>query len=982
MGRITRSSTDQEKPQRKRRKKDLDRIHSKILQAKRKLDKIGRRKEQKRQGRAKICNRLLPEPAAGIYRNGAKGKDIQKAETLENTYHKARLKADALKLLNGDTYKSERIVEISIQNETIKQSTNKDCIQNNFESNKLCTQELSPVLGNRQSQNQKPCLAKKKGEENIFENTNFSKTKKQNINDKSRHIQKEDICKRRLFQNDKEPSETIITNSTEIFDDTDLTKENKTSDKKTELIGSKNNKDLLCDPLSRYMEFCKISAKNFEADILQNYSSDPVTSTIKKLKHAYADSFRQQLLRKKKKQELENTNPTHSVEHQAYVSSDTSQLSPVEFEVPKCSKNRAIAAHFQESVSHKDNKFHLQNTKLKKRDGTMGYNFTSCLLRNTVTSNSNINNLVVENCKNGDNKYSKQSKDICQLAKSTNLFVVNEKDLDQMDSQKNPNYVNHLLKNKRHDKVNFSFDIPDHKNSRYVDNNSKFLEKSIFLSDPVLSERHFSNDYCHEKLPITISDNCALNNISKKYNNKIANNCEVKNVKRVPAILRRCVDISINKPNHSVQINGDVEGLHKKYETNLFNRSNGIKKELCETAFPNSYTNFPTPTIVNAIVDQTKILEPQIGSMKIKDSQESQIEQINSNMHPKEYNERNEFHRYRNFLYPRPFEVSCNTNTEKLLQQEQISPDIRKSFYRSNNYHPINHLQSVSLSNSNVESTKQFSQTKLHVCEANKQELYRKNICDQNQNILFNNVNDRAIPPILNITQNVQAEKRSAESCQENRFGKTDVKCTKNQINENACHCNEQYIYFDSANCPRKYKEQAHRCHKETAQPESLCDTRGYNNSVDNCINLSSFTQNVPLLTLRQNDGLYMYPKAIDDQHRAVLLQNVTQPVKYLAVENGSNIQKIPVYINDRSVKVAENAPLKVIAVMDPSIQTKTFPQEIATKVVSLQTDNLHFNNFATRKISDQSYVKHLDSVNAILLNPDSQSNMWYAPNL
>ncbi|EGI68224.1 hypothetical protein G5I_03320, partial [Acromyrmex echinatior] len=814
--------------------------------------------EQKRQGRAKICNRLLPEPAAGIYRNGAKGKDIQK-ETLENTYHKARLKADALKLLNGDTYKSERIVEISIQNETIKQSTNKDCIQNNFESNKLCTQELSPVLGNRQR----------------------------------------------------------------IFDDTDLTKENKTSDKKTELIGSKNNKDLLCDPLSRYMEFCKISAKNFEADILQNYSSDPVTSTIKKLKHAYADSFRQQLLRKKKKQELENTNPTHSVEHQAYVSSDTSQLSPVEFEVPKCSKNRAIAAHFQESVSHKDNKFHLQNTKLKKRDGTMGYNFTSCLLRNTVTSNSNINNLVVENCKNGDNKYSKQSKDICQLAKSTNLFVVNEKDLDQMDSQKNPNYVNHLLKNKRHDKVNFSFDIPDHKNSRYVDNNSKFLEKSIFLSDPVLSERHFSNDYCHEKLPITISDNCALNNISKKYNNKIANNCEVKNVKRVPAILRRCVDISINKPNHSVQINGDVEGLHKKYETNLFNRSNGIKKELCETAFPNSYTNFPTPTIVNAIVDQTKILEPQIGSMKIKDSQESQIEQINSNMHPKEYNERNEFHRYRNFLYPRPFEVSCNTNTEKLLQQEQISPDIRKSFYRSNNYHPINHLQSVSLSNSNVESTKQFSQTKLHVCEANKQELYRKNICDQNQNILFNNVNDRAIPPILNITQNVQAEKRSAESCQENRFGKTDVKCTKNQINENACHCNEQYIYFDSANCPRKYKEQAHRCHKETAQPESLCDTRGYNNSVDNCINLSSFTQNVPLLTLRQNDGLYMYPKAIDDQHRAVLLQNVTQPVKYLAVENGSNIQKIPVYINDRSVKVAENAPLKVIAVMDPSIQTK-----------------------------------------------------------
>ncbi|XP_018393432.1 PREDICTED: uncharacterized protein LOC108772409 [Cyphomyrmex costatus] len=759
MGRITRRSTDQEKPQRKRRKKDLDKLHSRILQAKRKLDDFGKsdKKEQKKQGRSKICNRLLPELASGIYRNGTKGKDVQKAETMENTYHKARLNADALKLLNGDTPKSKDITGIPVKNETAKQSANKDCIKNTLELElvDLCNQELSPILGKSQSQNQKLYLAKKKGEENIFEDTDFSKTKKQNINNKSRHVQKEDICKRRLFQNDRELLETITTTSTEIFDDTDLTNEKKT-----------NDKDLLCDPLSRYMEFCKISAKNFEADVLPNYPSDPLTSTINKLKHAYADSFRQQLLRRKKKQELENLDSTYSVEHQACVSSDISQLSPVEFEVPKCSENHTIAARLQEGLLHKDNKSHLvQDTKLKKHDGTMGFSF-SCLLRKTVTNNTN--GPVVENCENNDNQYSKQSENVCQLAKSTNLFVINEKDLAQLDSQKNPNCIN-----------------------------------------------------------------------------------------------------------------GDVEGLSKKYETNLFNRSNGIEKELCKTALPNSFKNLSTPRIVNAMIDQTKILEPQIGSMKIKDSQESQVEQFNINMHPKEYNERNECYRYNDSLYPRSFKVSCNTNAcaEKLLQ-EQISSDIRKHHH-------------------------------------------------------------------------------------------SNLKYTKNQINENACHCNEQYIYFDSANCPRKYKEQAHQFHKEIAQPESLYDTRGYNNSVDNCVNLSNSTQNVPLLTLRQKDDLYMYPKAIDDQHRAVLLQNVTQPVKYLAVDNGSNIQKIPVYINDRSVRVAENVPLKVIAVMDPSIQTKAFPQEIATKVVSLQTDNLHFNNFVTRKINDQSYVKHLDSVNAILLNSD-----------
>jgi len=55
------------------------------------------------------------------------------------------------------------------------------------------------------------CLAKKKGEENIFEDVDSNKTEKQNVNDKSRHVQKENICKRRLFQNDREQLETVTT---------------------------------------------------------------------------------------------------------------------------------------------------------------------------------------------------------------------------------------------------------------------------------------------------------------------------------------------------------------------------------------------------------------------------------------------------------------------------------------------------------------------------------------------------------------------------------------------------------------------------------------------------------------------------------------------------------------------------------------------------------------------------------------------------
>ncbi|XP_071565576.1 uncharacterized protein [Temnothorax nylanderi] len=936
---ITRRSTDDEetaKLRRKRRKKDLDRIHFKILQARQKLDNVvkGNKDGQKRQGRAKICNRLLPEPAAGIYRNGAKGKDIQRAETLENTFHKARLKADALKLFNGDTHGSKRIVEIPTRDKTTEQSPNKDCTENSLEWT-LCTLEQSPVLGKRPRQNQKLCLIKKKGEENIFENADYNRMK-QNVNDESRHGQKEDVCKRRLFQNDREQLETA-TPTIQIFDNIDLTKENKSNENEAEPTCSKNSKDL--SPLSCYKKFSKMSsAKHFEKDVLPIYHLDPVEKTIKTLRYRYADSFRQQLLRKKNKQELENVEPTYSVEYQACTSSNISQFSPVEFEVPKCSKNYTTAVRLQEGSSSQKNSNLMQNTELEKGDGIRRYNSTSCSSRNTFIT-YDANGLVRENCENNNTQ----------------------------------------RKSKRHDKVNFLIDIPGY--SRCVDN-SKLLAASTFLRDSVTTKRLSSKDF-REKLPIAICDNSAPNNVSQKCNNRTANMCNVKNVKRIPTILRRYSNITNNKLDHSVQITGDyVEGLHKKCETNLLNRnpSNSIENELYETISPSVLKNLLTSSTTNAIFDQTKILEPQIGSMKIKDSQESQVEQFDIIMYPKEHNERNGFYRHDGSFYPRTLETSRNTNvySEKLPQQEQISPDIRKHCFHSNNYRPTNYLQGASSSNSNIESTKEFPQrTKLHVYESNKQPFFRENTRNQTRNIIFNNVNDRAIPtPILNLSQDIQTEKRS--TCR-NMFDKTDIERAKNQVNQNACHCSEQYVYFDSANRPRK--EQAHYC-KETTQPESLCDTRGYNNNIDNYVNLSSTMRNVPLVSLKQNNNLHAVPKAIDNQHRAMLLQNVTQPVKYLAVKSGSDMQRIPVYINDRSVKVAENIPLKVIAVMDPSAQTKAFPQEIVTQVIPLQTDSLQFSDFATREISDQSFVKRLDSVNAILFNPDSQSNIWYASNL
>ncbi|XP_011166997.1 uncharacterized protein LOC105200895 isoform X2 [Solenopsis invicta] len=983
MGKKPRNSTDQEtlKPQRKRRKTELNRIHSRILQAKRKLDNDEKddKVKEKKQGRPKICKRLLPEPVAGIYRNGAKGKDIQKAETTTNTYHKARLKADALKLFSGDTHESKCIVEVPIRDKTTEQSSNKDCMKNGLEWTP-CTLEESPILGTRQNRNHEPYLVKKKGEENVFEVTDVNKVKKQNVNNETKCIQKENVCKRRLFQNNEEQVD-IITTPTQTFNNTDLTKENKFNEKDAKQTCSKSSKDLFCDPLSRYMEFCRIiSAKNFEVDILPNHP-DPVATTMKKLKNIYADSYRQQLLRKRKR-ELENIQSAYSVEHQACTSSDISQLSPVEFEVSKCSENH-IAARLQ-GVPQKDNKL-TQKAEFKKNNDIRRYSSTSCSSRNTRAV-YNANCSIMENCENSETQCQIQSKDNHQLPKSKCFHSTNKKNFMQLESQENINYVNNLLKSKRHDKDNFSIDIPG--NEQHFNNSKNF----IFSNNDVLSEKYLK-DYSRERLSIAVSDDGILKNASQKYNNKTTNKWNIKNIKRAPTILRRYNNVIINKPGDSVQINYDyAKGLHEK--SNLLNRnsSNSMEKELYETSFPTDVlTNLPTSNTMNATLQQTKILEPQIDSMKIKDSQDSQVEQYHINMRSKEHR-RNGFCRCDDSLYPRTVEASYDTSTsaEKLPQQEQISLGMRKHTFHSDNYHPSNYLQGVNFSNSNVEPTKQFlHQTKLHACEIKKQEFLRKNTRDRNQNILLNN--DRTVPTTIftevNFCQDNQTEKRFTESFRENPrlYDKTDVECAKNQINQNAYHCNEQYIYYDPANCPRKYKEQAHYFHKEIAQPENLCDTRAnYNNSTDNFVNLSSTTRNVPLvLSLKQKNNLHTYSNAIDEQHRAVLVQNVTQPVKYLAVENDSNIQRIPVYINDdKSVKIVENVPLKVIALMNSNTQTNAFPQESARQVVPLQTDGLHLNDFTTRKISDQSFVKRLNPVEAILLNPDSQSNIWYASNL
>lgn len=472
----------------------------------------------------------------------------------------------------------------------------------------------------------------------------------------------------------------------------------------------------------------------------------------------------------------------------------------------------------------------------------------------------------------------------------------------------------------------------------------------------------------------------------------------MKDIRRVPTILRRCNNVTINKNSQHAQIDGDyTESLYKKVEANSFNENlSNVTKGFYETEFSNMFENFPAATVADIQIDRSKILEPQIGSMKIKDTQELEIKKYDVNLCPDKSNERNEFWQFDNFSEPTTLH-NTNRYIEKFTQQHEVTPHVMDHHFHSNNNRLVNHLQSRSFSNLNVKPAKQFFQQAnsqndpcRHVRDTYdiRQELITKNTHDQSKNIFVDNVESRTMPMTLNHSQNTRTNKKPELFMCEEMIGKTNIEYIKERTNQNTRNCNQKYIYFDPSNCSHNCNvSHAYRSHEDTAlrmaEPKISCDAKDCNSGMDNCVTLLNGVQNVQSLPLEYKRDSYTYPKVVNGHHRAMLLQDVTQPMKYLAVKNGPNIQKIPVYVNGDNVEITENVPLKVVTLMNADSQTNSFPQAItATQLIPLQTSTLRFNDVMYNR-SNQPFAKHVNPVNAILFNSGLQPDTsWYSSDL
>lgn len=662
-------------------------------------------------------------------------------------------------------------------------------------------------------------------------------------------------------------------------------------------------------------------------------------TTIKELQYAYS-SRKQNLFT-----HLENKNSPHNkytfrrrqwdpMENRNIPLTDSNKYSHVS--LPSTSAiDYEVPSNNEYSSEEEGDKFYLMQS-----DNAAHYGSTSRSSQDSVVPH-NTDNFIMKNRKNNDNL--KQSADIHQPAASCSF--VNEEDSVQKDFH----YIDHPSKNERYED-HFSFDFSE--NAQHSHNticSNLFAKNSL---EDYTGEQESAIDFSTR---ITNIDNCNAKNVEQSviWHNNIA--------KRDRSVERSDENLydkaykeglyeetdtdneSLDNERHAYadSFHDSVQFLREKNKRETVNSHLSMKYEdreirfrsrnaMCEDVkipgynnifepFSRKYEsqregkfhslgNFPTPVpfpMINKQLvnfhDRIETSEPQIESMELKDSEDSQESLINrftTNMRPNKYklNGRNKFDNLQTF------EASYNTDsyTERLIREQTMPLKKRLLHHLRNNR---DHSGCSSNNNNSVQSTKLLpQQPKLYTSKNDdgRQEFLENDI--RNVDVIFNNSKAMSHPSLT-----LKLNKRLREPRYEKIHqivDKADVEYAMNQAN--SCLRDKRYIYLDSTDQQKYNFSQARHFYEGAAQP-GILQIEDHNR--DNYVNLSDDLQSMPN-TLYLERKYVTHPKMHDD--RAVLLQDVTQPVKYFAANINSNIQRMPVYRNDDG-SIIKSIPVKVI---------------------------------------------------------------------
>ncbi|XP_032678490.1 uncharacterized protein LOC116847510 isoform X2 [Odontomachus brunneus] len=276
--------------------------------------------------------------------------------------------------------------------------------------------------------------------------------------------------------------------------------------------------------------------------------------------------------------------------------------------------------------------------------------------------------------------------------------------------------------------------------------------------------------------------------------------------------------------------------IFQKYSKEI-DISGSPSKKFCETDFVNMFQNLPTPSTVNRQLYRLKELESRNKQPKKSRESANPYNDVSSREH--------EAVQFRNRVRSQnPLEVlsSAAAFIETGHLPRKVAGNLSTDRYipTSSNWYDL------------------FNQQPSQLC------------CSQN-----------AGPSNLNIEPAKQRH------------------CTS----QNSNCCEEKHIYHNYPNCSHEYNiSQAHQNSADTTIRTTV--TPGYSylpvhysSIANNYVSLPTNMGHTRILPLIPNHDTY--PQQIDDHQRIICLQNYIQPAKYFALDNGTNVHKIPLYVKD-----------------------------------------------------------------------------------
>ncbi|XP_043527605.1 uncharacterized protein LOC122537972 [Frieseomelitta varia] len=846
---------EKQKVRTKRKKRKRDLTDQKIFKLKKdKKTKINEKLDEA-QNSKKISNRILPQPLAGIYRNGATGKEIRRAQTevALNDLNNARLHGNVLKLLDGYHSKSE---------DAATKNSNRKLKDFSLENILKPDAETSPILGK--------------------------------IDGRKDTQKKEDI---------EIPQRSI--------------EENRIDD-------SEQNSAL--NKLNKYEELCRIvSSENFEENNFPDcFGPDPLLKVKQKLRYMYAESFRNKLIH-------DTIMRGNILSNYSTPSTSTDNFLPSNAAFCPSGSNQNVDSIFatvdnldhcvgiKKDIENKNTPFLIPETNFKRNEIT-----SSNLLFNL--SSLNASDMGIENSLEAET-----------LQKTSNIS--NEDD--------SINLSNHtsLEVNPPSTSISANSNIV-----KYFETNE--FERIKEKSKPVLfvqTEAESENNYNHKKYrsrrtqTVGVLSN-GLENNAEKQNLKILQQIKMKNLKHIPIILRRCNNIVTNNNN---QLNLFQESMHinKEPQEMLFNaasRQNVLftSQSLITESNENSQ-RLQRSTTVNTLFDTTDIENLQTCVIESPSLRNDDIYFV------KNSSQQNQ-------------SQSQNLHVNGILVNKK-NPSVQKTVvFTKKDSRNVGHCLYL-----NNEITDEMADNS-NIC------IIRKNVSSQHEKLKNNcttHKNCQEVPENYKTYQCSQSFDNSNYSNQE--FKEISIsQHQKSQIcemlakrvqqhpkceNNKTCY-NDQHVCYVMANqCKdsNNVQECSHDIVHQIEKSRKLQNSNQEFNQEDiNNIDFLKGIKNLKILPIK---------KRFQNQcnENAVIVNE--QPIKYLAFENDSKAQKVPIYLqSSKHVASADN-----IKVIDPNVNCHmvSCPQESTQKIIFVPTceqnevvyikqQNLPHSNIAFEKCS------------------------------